>query len=411
MTRAVRLQRRTKEGFLMIRTPVVLACVMVLGGCASTAAPPADAGTPRATPTAAATPTATATPTAQAPTATSTRTPGATPTATLTPTSSATQTVASTARVDYADYAGWLLVQHFGNALDGSHPDPVNGNYGIARFYLMSPDGATIRELLPGQPADGKDMADISPDLKRVVFQDASTSVMPWIHEVGLDGTGYRTITTPCGCIELDPAYSPDGQRIAFVRAIDNKVQLGIRDLATGNVTMLRGTDGADSGAAGSVLVEQPAWSPDGRSIVFSLMQRNGDGHLVSSQIKIIDVASGAIRALPVPADLRLGEPKYSPDGSRILVASGPAYATKGEAFGDVYTMHPDGSALTDLTPGGGTGASWTPDGKHILFYDTNYTSLMDVDGGNKARWSSHGPDLSTTERGYGYTTYWIPQP
>ena len=59
--------------------------------------------------------------------------------------------------------------------------------------------------------------------------------------------------------------------------------------------------------------------------------------------------------------------------------------------------MHPDGTSLTLLTPDEGTGASWTPDGKHILYYAQNYIWLMDPDGSNKAQWSAAGPDLSTS--------------
>ena len=173
---------------------------------------------------------------------------------------------------------------------------------------------------------------------------------------------------------------------------------------------MLAETEGTDSGATGSEYPEQPSWSPDGASIVYQMTKRGGQGDVLYSQVRIIDIASRAIRDLPIPTELKAGEPKFSPDGSLILFVSGPAEQTLGQVTpGGVYTIKPDGTAMTKLTQGG-TGASWTPDGKHILYYDQNQIWLMDPDGANKAPWSSaNGPDLSTTERGYGYTTYWIP--
>jgi len=333
--------------------------------------------------------------------------PGPSPTPVVTAVPSVAPSASPVARTDYSDVPGRLLVQHLGNALDGSEATATGGNFGTRRFYLMNPDGSNITELLPGQPANGKNMADISPDGTKVAFQDWADP--PKIHEVSLDGTGFRTITTPCDCLEGDPAYSPNGNQIAFVRGVEPVLQIGIRDLATDKVTMLAETEGLYSGASGGEYPEQPSWSPDGASIVYQMSKYGADGRVVSSQIRVIDVASRAIRDLPIPTELRAGEPKFSPDGSLILFVSGPAEQTLGADFGDVYTIKPDGTAMTLLTKDQGTGASWTPDGKHILYYAQNYIWLMDPDGANKSRWSAKGPDLSTTETGYGYTTYWIP--
>lgn len=331
--------------------------------------------------------------------------PGPTPTPTVLPTIGPAPT--PTARVDYSDVPGRVLVQHLGNALDGSEAPAPDGNFGTRRFYLMNADGSSIVELLPGTPAGGKVHADISPDGTKVVFTDRSDQ--PAIHEVNLDGTGYRQISTPCDCMEGDPAYSPDGKSIVFSRAIGDTIQLGIRDLThTDAVVMLTQTEGILA-ATGGEAPEQPSWSPDGASIVYQMTTYGADNFIVSSRIRIIDIASRAIRDLPIPVSLQAGEPKYSPDGATILFVSGPAEQTLGAAFGDVYRIQIDGTAMTLLTPDEGTGANWTPDGKHIVFYAQNQIWLMDPDGGNKAPWSATGPDLSTTERGYGYTTYWIP--
>jgi Tol biopolymer transport system component len=334
--------------------------------------------------------------------------PGSSPTPVVTAVPSVAPSASPVAQTDYSDVPGRLLVQHLGNALDGSEASATDPNYGTRRFYLMDPDGSNITELLPGTPAAGKNHADISPDGTKVVFMDWAD--VPAIHEVNLDGTGYRQITTDCNCDgEGDPAYSSDGKQIAFVRKVGSTFQVGIRDLATDKVTMLAETEGLDSGGTGSESPEQPSWSPDGTEIIYQVTTRDGSGQLLSSRVRIIDIETRATRDLPISPNLKAGEPKFSPDGSLILFVSGAAEQTLGAAFGDVYTIKPDGTAMTQLTPDEGTGASWTPDGKHIVFYSQNYIWLMDPDGQNKHRWSLDGPDLSANAIGFGYTTYWIP--
>lgn len=322
--------------------------------------------------------------------------------------------------LDHSDVAGRMLVQHLGNALDGSEASATDGNYDRRRFYLMDPDGSNITELLPGQPASGKNFADVSPDLTKVVFQDASDA--PKVYEVGLDGSGFRVLTDG-DRIEGDPAYSPDGTRIVFNRADGETVTLGIRDLASGEVTMLPTTAGSRPDGSQGDQPEHPSWSPDGSSIVYARMHYTGDGQLQWSQLTIVDVATGELTELPVPRELRAGEPRFSPDGSLILFASDSAETSLGRDYGNVYTIRSDGSDLRNLTTElptldgngqargaeGGTGASWTPDGQYIVYmYDE--IRMMRPDGSDDAVWNRSGPDMSTGDTGFGYTTYWIPE-
>jgi len=354
---------------------------------------------PSATPTAAA---QTATPTAVSQTASPVAAASATPSLT----------------VDHSDVPGRLLVQHLGNALDGSEVDSRNGHYERRRLYLMDPDGSNITEFLPGQPATGKTHADVSADQTKVTFQDSPATGASKIYEANLDGSGFRQISTACSCSEGEPAYSPDGRLIAFTRWTDGDTvsQIGIRDLATGTITMHPETKGVWPAGTSGDWAEHASWSPDGKTIVYALIRRDAGGKLVSSKLMSLTVASSAVKDIGVAETLGAGEPRYSPDGSLILFASRSAETSLGEAYGNVYTVHPDGTGLTRLTPArggfddGGTGASWTPDGKYII-YMWDRIRMMERDGSHDALWSASGPDMSSTERGYGYTTYWIPAP
>src|SRR5262249_26301568 len=98
-----------------------------------------------------------------------------------------------------------------------------------------------------------------------------------------------------------EPAWSPDGSKLAHVRP--GQVYVAASD----------GTGEALVGAG-----EDPAWSPDGAKLVVS----RSDGK--AKQLVVIELASGATTQLTDgTSDSRL--PAWSPDGSTIVFSSGNA--------------------------------------------------------------------------------------
>jgi Tol biopolymer transport system component len=309
------------------------------------------------------------------------------------------------ARVDYSDIPGWIVFEHFGNAPDGS---TTTFDFDRRQIWLVKADGSGLHELAPGQPPDdGKISPDISPDGQKVVF--SSWGPVQRIWEVPIEGGDPVLLTSQCSgvpeeCMERDPVYSPDGKRVAFVReegaGPEGSSVLGIRDLAEGTVSFVEATRTrtAESHA------EQPTWSPDGTRLAYQLAtQGPADERPTAVRINLVGVDGSDLRELPAPAGAtRAGDPDWSPDGSLIVFSTAPYY----DVGGQIYTIHPDGTNLLQVCNGcleGGVAPSWTPDGKHILFWGFRTWALMDADGSDAAHINQGELTWFGDALGYGY--------
>jgi Tol biopolymer transport system component len=354
--------------------------------------------------------------------------PGATPSPspTLAPTPSST--VGPSATSDTATiWHGQILVEHFGNAPDGSEND-TSGAPPKHRFYLVDPNNmtrTTYTEFLPGQPASGKSSADVSRDGTKVVFQDWTEQSS--IYLANLDGSGFRKLTpTNCRCREWDPAFDPTAARVVYGHAEGAKAWLEILDLATGartkvpHATDLSSADG---------LPESPSWSPDGTEIVF--IRTTWSGQPGSMGLVHYDELQSPKEAFLIHARLAdgigtgyrtgadplgtiiPGDPFFSPDGKKVLFTDRPYTKMPKYPPGGVYTMDVEGSDLTNLTKviPSADSASWTPDGKYILS-DLNFFALTSADGGSGGGLvDPHGTDDTEDNVGYIYVGFWVGNP
>jgi TolB protein len=153
--------------------------------------------------------------------------------------------------------------------------------------------------------------------------------------------------STPQGLFhQLEPAWSPDGARIAFVSRRDGHAHVFV--VSTDGTSWRRLTSSSKDDA-------HPAWSPDGRHIVFSR-----EGALFG-----ISVSGGTARRVGRGVGSALN-PAWSPDGTRIAYD----YRTPGSEVREVYVMNADGTGTHRLTKLGAVSAfpAWSPDGSRIAF-------------------------------------------
>ncbi|HEV2147090.1 MAG TPA: hypothetical protein VGR37_06790 [Longimicrobiaceae bacterium] len=159
---------------------------------------------------------------------------------------------------------------------DGAWIAFASSRDGDAELYLMRADGSEQRRLTAFHRDDWGAMW--SPDARMLAFlSDREGSDRIFV--VRPDGTGIRRLTGAAANTgtaatevkEAEPAWSPDGARLAFVRHTrDGTARIQVADLATGRVTELSDGQGRDG---------SPTWSPDGRYLAFT-SDRDGDPEL-----------------------------------------------------------------------------------------------------------------------------------
>jgi Tol biopolymer transport system component len=178
----------------------------------------------------------------------------------------------------------------------------------------------------------------------------------------GLDVvTGDVTALTEENASVLWAAWSPDGSRLAYIQQEPGPRYAVVVADADGSHPV-RIVQEADTGAAGPDLIDV-SWSPDGSMIAYSgrVVERG-----VARRTILIVNADGtgkptAVEGLWVSAS-------WSPHGKRLLVLGFPHGGHEGQF--DLYTIRPDGSDPVQLTDDSAVEhePSWSPDGARIVF-------------------------------------------
>ena len=232
----------------------------------------------------------------------------------------------------------------------------------------------------PGEPPGGHGSPSWSPDGKRIVFgaYDLGLSEI-WSVAAG-GGTPTRVTArqaSPPYLFYYDPVCSPDG-RFVYVSASPGP-WLGF---TLWRIPAPRGED-TGWGAAEQLPATLPgsvkhlAVSPDNRSLAYSASWLN-------SNLQSVPVSSDSGEAAGPPVALtrdsgsRNTTPAFSPDGKRIVFASGHAGTQL-----DLLLMDADGGSPRLLVSRAAI-PSWLPDGDHVAFNARR--------GGEQGLWSVHIP-------------------
>ncbi|MCC7123568.1 MAG: PD40 domain-containing protein, partial [Acidobacteria bacterium] len=165
-----------------------------------------------------------------------------------------------------------------------------------------------------------------------------------------------------------EPAWSPDGQRLAFSTTRFGRAAFDVAVLDVGDGSVRRVTSSRAS-------VQYPAWTHDGRTLIVA------SEHEGTQAVFRLDIDSGEMSRLsPLPE--RALMPDVSPDGRRVAYASGTPDGLQ-IALQDI-----DGGGRRLLTraPGESVHPRWSPDGTRVamtrLFDSGSHVIVIDVASG-----------------------------
>lgn len=266
-------------------------------------------------------------------------------------------------------------------------------------IFVINADGSGRRRITGAQllPFGTK----WSPDGRQLAFGGVcSPRPLGNICLINADGTGLRALTNGPGH-EAYPAWSPDGTRIAFARNIES---LGPADIYVINV------DGTGERRVTSDPGNEwgPSWSADGQSLVYV-------GNEGTDQLRLVRVSGGPSTVLARGGTANQ-HPAFSHDGRRIIFSSnragkeesdyqtavrntpGGALLRPPSGAHDVYVVDVDGRNLRRLTTEGANYAgAWSPDDRHIAFTSDRdgrqEVYVMRADGTGQARLTNHPED------------------
>jgi serine/threonine protein kinase len=191
----------------------------------------------------------------------------------------------------------------------------------------------------------------LAPDGKTFVYSsDQSGNFDLYLQRVG--GKNPTNLTKESGSDESQPAFSPDGERIAFR---SGREPAGVYVMgATGENVRLVSQGGF-----------HPSWSPDGREIVYSTAGRSAPDvrNTTPSKLWVVNVETGAKRLL---SDWDAMQPAWSPHGARVAFWFMPTSVGRS----DVATVASTGGEPVVVTRDATTNWNpvWSPDGRHLYF-------------------------------------------
>ena len=260
--------------------------------------------------------------------------------------------------------------------------------------YVMNANGSGQRNLTREWGLDALPI--LSPNGKTIAFESVQEGpFLPGrgstfdadVYAMNVGGTGRRRLARGVRRIVVggqqttfvnpSPAWSPEGRRIVFVSNRDGWrcPAFLFRQARCDFEIYVMKADGSDQRSLSRRLMwidYDPVWSPDARTIAFVSAHEVPRKPPDRYEIYVANADGSGQRLLARGTD-----PAWSPDGQKI------AFRSARDGNGEVYVVNADGSGLQRLTrnPGPDGGPVWSPGGRKIFFEGRGDVYVMNADG------------------------------
>jgi Tol biopolymer transport system component len=245
---------------------------------------------------------------------------------------------------------------------DGSGKKILSGDDCHLTGFAFTPDSrAVVYTAFQWESPNVMVLADVAGRGRRVIYSSEERLGSPSlpasgeeiafergrdIYAINVDGTGLRRVTGPSDENEeigdLNPAFSPDGSKIAFISGDATYEDHGMS--LDAYIVNADGT-GRRNVTTNDTREEKSDFSPDSEVIVFQSWEGG---------ITIVDVNRYELRRVPTTGGAGSYHdhltPRFSPDGGKIVYD--PAYG-ENMSTRQIYIINADGTGDTWVSPGG----------------------------------------------------------